>query len=194
MVATDAAEHLDATSRGHLQRVVQASEHMGALIDALLELAGTTRTELAPSAVSLSAISEAIVDDLRRRDPQRVVEVAIAGGLVARADPRLARALLENLISNAWKFTGRREHARIEVGERRDGSERTFFVRDNGAGFDQAYADKLFKPFQRLHGSEFPGTGIGLATVQQIVDRHRGRIWATTAPGEGATFWFSLPD
>ena len=122
------------------------------------------------------------------------MEVSIWDGLTAVADQRLLRAALENLIGNAWKFTSKAPDPRIEVGALRDGGQTTYFVRDNGAGFDMAFADKLFGAFQRLHGvSDFPGTGIGLATVQRIVSRHGGRIWATSTPGEGSSFFFTMP-
>ena len=131
--------------------------------------------------------------DLRHRDPTRDIEVSIWEGMQARADSRLLRAALENLLGNAWKFTSKAAHPRIEVGALRDGVRSTFFVRDNGAGFDMAYSNKLFGAFQRLHAvSEYQGTGIGLATVQRIVHRHGGRIWADGHPGKGAVFFFTL--
>jgi light-regulated signal transduction histidine kinase (bacteriophytochrome) len=143
--------------------------------------------------VDLSALAAAVMAELTRADPGRPVEVHIAQGLRARGDPALLRLLLENLLGNAWKFTGHETPARIEVGVERDGDRLAYYVRDNGVGFDMAYADKLFGAFQRLHGAtEFPGTGIGLATVQRIILRHGGQVWAHSTVGQGATFFFTL--
>jgi len=134
------------------------------------------------------------IEHLRASDPERVVDVGVADGLSASADPQLARALVENLVGNAWKFTSKAVSARIELGCVSEEGAQAFFIRDNGAGFDMAYAEKLFKPFQRLHGaSEFSGTGIGLATAHRIVHRHGGRIWADGVVGGGAVFHFTLP-
>jgi signal transduction histidine kinase len=167
---------------------------MGALIDALLELARITRATIRTEIVDLSALAAAVVAGLRRAHAHRAVIVDVADGLLARGDRHLLNVALTNLIGNAWKFTSRREEARVEVG-RHPGKEPTFFVRDNGAGFDMAYADKLFAPFQRLHSrSEFEGTGVGLATVQRVIARHGGRIWADAGVGRGATFFFTLPN
>jgi light-regulated signal transduction histidine kinase (bacteriophytochrome) len=166
---------------------------MGHLIEDLLNLARVSRSELQIQALDLSAMSEQVIDDLRNTDSDRNVEASVWQGMHASADPRLIRAAMENLVGNAWKFTANVENARIEVGTMRDGSRTVYFVRDNGAGFDMAYADKLFGAFQRLHSaSEFPGTGIGLATVQRIVHRHGGRVWADSSPGNGAAFYFTL--
>jgi light-regulated signal transduction histidine kinase (bacteriophytochrome) len=138
-------------------------------------------------------LARLVAGELRQREPQRKVELSIWDGMLANADPRLLRAALENLMGNAWKFTSKAEHAHIEVGVLRDGGRATFFVRDNGAGFDMAYASKLFGAFQRLHSAnEYQGTGIGLATVQRIVHRHGGRIWSDAKPGKGAVFFFTL--
>jgi signal transduction histidine kinase len=166
---------------------------MGHLIDDLMSLARVHSVELHRSDVDLGELAREVVDELRRRDPARQVEVAIAGGVRARGDERLLRAALENLVGNAWKFTARTAGARIAFGcEPKDGVP-CYFVRDNGAGFDMRYANKLFAPFQRLHAqSEFEGTGIGLATVHRIIARHGGRVWPDAAPGQGATFWFTL--
>jgi signal transduction histidine kinase len=194
MLEEDAGPQLDETSRDHLRRVIAATSRMADLIDALLELSRISRVAIQRSPVDLGAVAAAVIDELRVRDPDRTVEVAIAPKLEVSADPRLARALFDNLIGNAWKFTSRTPAARIEIGERRDGGEHALFVRDNGAGFDMAHAAKLFAPFQRLHGTDFSGTGVGLATVRRIVERHGGRIWAESAVGAGATFWFTLPE
>jgi light-regulated signal transduction histidine kinase (bacteriophytochrome) len=144
--------------------------------------------------VDVSALARAIATDLQRCEPTRQAEFVIADGVVAHGDARLLSVVLENLFSNAWKFTARQPQARIEFGSlpQREGS-LVFFVRDNGVGFDMAYADKLFRAFQRLPGrTEYPGTGVGLATVQRIIQRHGGRIWADGAVGQGATFYFTL--
>jgi light-regulated signal transduction histidine kinase (bacteriophytochrome) len=143
--------------------------------------------------VNLGTLATAVGEELRTRDPEREVELVIGSDLETNADPRLARAVLDNLIGNAWKFTATTAAARIAVGTTEINGERVFFVRDNGAGFDMAHAAKLFAPFQRLHGSEFAGTGIGLATVRRIIERHGGRIWADATPGAGSSFYFTLP-
>ncbi|MBI3561993.1 MAG: PAS domain S-box protein [Gammaproteobacteria bacterium] len=188
------ADRLDAKGQGYLQRVRAASQRMGELIDDLLKLARITRTELQRSEVDLSTLAQEIFSEQRSRVPTRQIEMSIAPRLPASADPNLIRVALENLLSNADKFTARSERARIEVGSLQQDDEQVFFVRDNGAGFDMAYADKLFCAFQRLHGAnEFEGTGIGLATVQRIIHRHGGRIWAQAQVNSGATFFFTLP-
>jgi light-regulated signal transduction histidine kinase (bacteriophytochrome) len=166
---------------------------MGALIDALLSLSRVARIELKREWIDLSSIARASAAQLAASDVSPdAVEVAIADGLYATADPHLARTVLDNLLSNARKFTSRVARPRIVVGAA-GGDDRAFFVRDNGAGFDMEFADKLFVPFQRLHTvNEFPGTGIGLANVQRIVQRHGGRIWAEGRIGQGATFYFTF--
>ena len=166
---------------------------MGHLIDALLALSRVNRHEMQIDDVDLRGMAADIVSRFREEEPQRHVEVTLAPGLTARGDPGLLEVLLGNLLGNAWKFTGNSEDAHIEFAEARRDGHRVFFVRDDGAGFDMAFADKLFIPFQRLQGpQEFPGTGIGLATVQRIVSRHGGRIWAEGVVGQGATFFFTL--
>jgi signal transduction histidine kinase len=184
---------LDAEGRHYLERVRAATVRMSALIDDLLELSRIARAPLrAETAVDLSAVARKIADELRRQDPARDVVVEIADGLEARGDRQLLAIVLENLLGNAWKFTARRAGAHVWFGREPGGA---FFVRDDGAGFDMAYADKLFAPFQRLHrAADFEGTGVGLATVQRVVARHGGRIWARGAVGEGATFLFTLGD
>jgi signal transduction histidine kinase len=182
---------LDDEGRHFLTRVRAGAGRMSQLIDALLDLSRLGRAPLRAEAVDLSDIAHRVVDELRRRDPERAVTVEIAEGLAARGDRRLLTIALENLLGNAWKFTGERAAPHIWVGRTNDATE-AFFVRDDGAGFDETYADKLFAPFQRLHGAEFEGTGIGLATVQRIVARHGGRIWARAAVGQGASFFFTL--
>ena len=189
----DYGDTLDASGQDYLRRVRAATQRMGELIDDLLELARVTRAELRREAVDLSGLARGIVEHLREAGPGRQVEFVVAGGLASEGDPRLLRIVLENLLGNAWKFTSRRPNARIEFGSVERDGERVYFVRDNGVGFDMAYAQKLFGAFQRLHTSaEFPGTGVGLATVQRIIHRHGGRIWAEAQPEAGATFSFTL--
>ena len=181
---------LDERSRHYVARVLAGVDRMAQLIDALLSLSNVVRTPLVHTSVDLSAIARETLDGLRMAAPGRQVEAVVQDGLKASGDARLVRVLFDNLLGNAWKFTTHQAAARIEVGMAPDGE---FFVRDNGVGFDMAHAGKLFGPFQRLHSeAEFPGTGIGLATVQRIVARHQGRIRAESRPGEGATFWFTL--
>jgi PAS domain S-box-containing protein len=186
----DYASLLDAQAMNYLERVRSAARRMGDLIDALLKLARVARQPITPVAVDLSAAAQSFVADLQSIEPARTVRFAIAPGLRATGEPLLLRAVLENLIGNAWKFTRRKPQALIEFG--RNGEE--FFIRDNGAGFDMAYANKLFGAFQRLHtADEYEGTGIGLATVARVVHRHGGKIRAEGTVGAGATFWFTLP-
>ncbi len=189
----DYADRLDAQGTDYLRRVRSGSQRMAQLIDDLLNLSRVTRAQMRMGSVDLSALAEGIATELRKSDPSRRVEFAIAPALVVQADPGLLGVVLENLLGNAWKFTGKQLVARIELGVTPHNGRPTYFVRDNGAGFDMTYADKLFGAFQRLHRSgEFEGTGIGLATVQRIIHRHGGRIWAEAAPDRGATFYFTL--
>ncbi len=189
----DYGSHLDAAARGHLDRVRAASQRMAGLIDDLLGLSRVTRAELRRERVDLSALAQSVAAELQEADPKREVEFAIAPGLVVEADPHLLRLVLENLLGNARKYTAKRPHARIEFGATERDGRLAYYVRDNGAGFDMAYAGKLFGAFQRLHSAaEFEGTGIGLATVQRIIHRHGGRVWAEGVVGEGATFSFTL--
>ena len=194
-VLEDHGDEIGEQGRSDLQRVRAAAQKMGELIDALLALSRLGRREVALERVDLSAVARRLADDLRAAEPGRDVQVDIQDGLVVRADPELAEVLLDNLLGNAWKFTAGREHAHVEVGAETIGGERVFYVRDDGAGFDPAYVDKLFQPFQRLHtADEFPGTGIGLVTVARVLTRLGGRWWADGRPGHGATFSFTLPD
>ena len=177
----------------YLDRIRAATLRMGQLIEDLLNLSRVSRVELARRDVDVGELAREVATDLHVRDPSRAVEIAVWDDLHVDADPRLLRAALENLMGNAWKFTGKVERPRIEVGALRDNGRCTFFVKDNGAGFDMAYASKLFGAFQRLHSErDYAGTGIGLATVQRIVHRHGGRIWADAKPGKGAVFFFTL--
>ncbi len=196
------ADRLDNTGQGYLQRVRAAAAKMGQLIDALLNLSRLTCGEINRSAVDLSTLARSLADDLKNSDPRRNVRFDIADNMVAGGDPVMLHAALENLLRNAWKFTGKRDTACIEFGmsehetryaKSENGSGTVYFVRDNGAGFDMVHAKKLFTAFQRLHPMEdYPGIGIGLATVQRIIHRHGGEIWAEGEVGKGATFYFTL--
>ncbi|MCW5837742.1 MAG: PAS domain-containing protein, partial [Labilithrix sp.] len=195
----DYADRLDDDGRRLLDNVRRAAQRMASLIDDLLTLSRATRVDLRREQTDIGALARACLEPLLRAAPHREVEIVIEDGLTALADPRLVVVALDNLLGNAWKFTSKQPRARIEVGAaapRAPGEARTFFVRDNGAGFDMAYVGKLFTPFQRLHGaSEYDGTGIGLATVQRIMRRHGGRAWAEGKVGAGATIYFTLePD
>jgi PAS domain S-box-containing protein len=189
----DYADRLDAGGRDYLARVRNAAQRMGMLIDDLLKLARVTRSEVNRDDVDMAALARDIAAGLQESAPQRAAEIRVADGLNAHADARLLRIALENLIGNAWKFTAQQTPARIELGETWLNGERTYFVRDNGVGFDMAYTGRLFGAFQRLHqDGQFPGTGIGLATVQRIIRRHGGRVWAEAEVGKGATFYFTI--
>ena len=190
----DYSGRLDDEGKDYLNRVRAGCQRMGRLIDDLLDLSRVIRHELRFEAVDLSAVARSVASQLTQAEPDRKVDLAVGDDLRAHGDPGLLRIALENLLGNAWKFTGKTASPRIEFGAAAKDGGRVFFVRDNGAGFDMAYADKLFGAFQRLHDAgEFPGTGIGLATVHRIVHRHGGRIWAEAAVGRGATFYFTLP-
>ncbi len=197
ILAEQYAAGLDEEGQHLLRRIRETSQHMGDLIDALLDLSRLTRRELDLQPVNLSTLAAQIMTELRNGDPDRHVSVVIAEDLMAQGDVHLLRIALQNLLNNAWKYTGTRSQAHIELGllstDSPDGPVPTYFVRDNGVGFDMAYARKLFSPFQRLHqAQDFPGTGIGLATVQRVILRHGGRIWAQAAVEQGATFYFTL--
>lgn len=185
---------LDATGQDYLQRVRAAAQRMSAMIDALLQLAHVTRTPLQRESVNLSALAESYIADLQQHEPTRAATIVITPQLVVQGDARLLRVVLENLLGNAWKYTSQQAQAQIAMGvDRQADGALVYWVRDNGIGFDMAYADKLFGAFQRLHtAAAFPGTGVGLATVQRIVQHHGGRIWAEGVVGQGATFFFTL--
>ncbi len=191
----DCADRLDDQGRQYLGRVRSEAQRMGRLIDDLLALSRVTRTEMRAEPVDLSSLAEAITDRLRTAHVDRQVELTVQPNLSARGDATLLELALTNLLDNAWKFSSTRSTARIEFGRTPVDGQQAFYVRDNGAGFDMAYSDKLFGAFQRLHrSSEFPGTGVGLATVQRIIRRHGGRIWAEAGVDEGATFYFTLEE
>ncbi len=184
---------LDDTGRHYLERIRKGAQRMGYLIDDMLKLARVTRSEFHTEPADLSRMISKITENLRQRDPERMVEVIIQERILTTVDPHLMRIAMTNLLENAWKFTGGKSPARIEFGTTVLSGETVYFFRDNGVGFDMAYADKLFGAFQRLHSvAEFPGTGIGLATVQRIIHRHGGHVWAEAETGKGATFFFTL--
>ena len=191
----DIGPELPSEAQGHLDRIRHATRRMGQLIDDLLALSKVARAEMRRERVDVSDLAEQVVAELRRQQPARQIDIRIAPGLIATADAPMVRLALQNLIENAWKFTSRRDGGgSIQIGQTRDqDGAPAFFVRDDGAGFDPEYADKLFGPFQRLHAaSEFPGTGIGLATVQRIVHRHGGHVRAEGHINGGACFYFTL--
>ena len=193
LLLEDHAPQLDENGRHYVERMIAGARKMDELIEAMLALSKVTRADLVPVEVDLSEMAARVFEEVREREPARRCALRVQPGMHARADARLLEIALTNLLANAWKFTSGREVARIEVG-RLDAEADAFFVRDNGAGFDARYAHKLFNAFQRMHSErEFPGTGIGLATVRRVVERHGGRAWAEGRPGEGATFFFSLP-
>jgi light-regulated signal transduction histidine kinase (bacteriophytochrome) len=184
---------LSGSGLDYLQRVRAAAQRMGGLIDGLLSLSRAGRAELRRTNVDLTVLADSVADDLAAANGGRSVAFVRPDSLMARGDPRLLRLILDNLLGNAWKFTGRREEARVELGLSQADDGPAYFVRDNGAGFDMAYSQRLFGAFQRLHSpADFPGTGIGLTIVKRIVNRHGGRVWAEGRPNEGATFYFTL--
>jgi signal transduction histidine kinase len=185
---------LDERGHDYLERVVRGGHRMAELIEDIMILSRITRAEMQRTAVDMSAAANEIVADLSESDPHRSVEVEVQSGLVADGDPKLLRIAIANLLGNAWKFTAREPRPRIEFGALPgENGERVFYVRDNGTGFDMRHAERLFGPFQRLHTeAEFPGTGVGLATVQRVVRRHGGRIWAQSAVSHGAAFYFTV--
>jgi PAS domain S-box-containing protein len=189
----DCYDTLNDACKDYLRRIQASAELMAQLIDDMLQLSRLTRTDMRVSNVNLSEMAQAIAADLERTQPKRKVEFIIAPGIIAEGDEKLLSVVIQNLFENAWKFTGKTAEPRIEFGTTEDNGKVVYFVRDNGAGFDMTYADKLFKPFQRLHTvNEFPGTGIGLASVQRIIQRHSGRVWADAKIGIGANFYFTL--
>jgi PAS domain S-box-containing protein len=189
----DYSEQLPDEGRNYLERVRAAAQRMAVLIDDLLNLSRVTRTAVQPKFINLSKMVEEILQGLQENQRERTASISITPDLMVEADPHLMHIVLENLLSNAWKFTSKREQTLIEFGQKAHVKERTFYVRDNGVGFNMDYADKLFGVFQRLHSvSEFPGTGVGLATVQRIISIHGGQIWAESAEGKGTTFYFTL--
>jgi signal transduction histidine kinase len=193
LLLEDHSSKLDEEGKDSLKRIVAATEKMGWLIDDLLKLSRVSRAVMERGQLDMSAIARQTAERLRVSHPGRQAEFVLAEGLFAFGDERLLTVVIENLLGNAWKFTEKRGKATIEFGQERHEGEKIFFIKDNGAGFDMTYADKLFKPFQRLHKTdEFPGMGIGLATVKRIIDRHGGRVWIEGVTGKGATVYFTL--
>jgi light-regulated signal transduction histidine kinase (bacteriophytochrome) len=191
----DYPDKLDDVGKNYLQEVRSASQEMAHLIDDVLQLARVTRSEMRQESVDLSGLARKVIIDLGRSDKGRDVLVNIEEGLATKGDKRLLQIVLTNLLGNAWKFTSGRERPAIVFGREKQNGESVYFVRDNGAGFDMAYVNKLFGAFQRLHtAGEFEGTGVGLATVQRIIHRHGGRVWAQGMMNQGATFYFTLPN
>jgi len=189
----DYPDKLDEQGKNYLNRVRSATQRMVVLIDDLLSLSRVKRSEMRHETVDLSVLAQSIAEELQETQPDRQVAFVIAPGLTTSGDAQLLRLLMENLLGNAWKFTGKHPKARIEFGVTQINDKNTFFIRDDGAGFDMAYADKLFEVFQRLHaGDEFSGTGVGLATVQRVAHRHSGRVWAEGEVEKGTTFYFQL--
>jgi DNA-binding response OmpR family regulator len=194
LLLEEVAGKLDGKGEDYLRRVRESAQRMGEIIDDLLSLSRVGLAELKRDRIDLSSIAHDVFEELAKQHPGRKVELRIAERLPAEADSRLMRVAFDNLLGNAWKFTARVPSGRIEIGTEQKQGDAVFFVRDNGAGFDMTYAENLFRPFQRLHNeSEFPGTGIGLATVHRIIERHGGRIWAEGAVDRGATFYFTIP-
>lgn len=189
----DYAAQLDLSGKQYLTRMRENVQRMSELIDDLLNLSQVTRTQICRQSVDLSALAQTIATSLQQTQSDRQVEFVIAEGIIVNSDKRLLRIVLENLLFNAWKFTAKLSRATIEIGVMQHEGQQAYFVRDNGVGFDMTYADRLFGAFQRLHSTtEFPGTGIGLATVQRIIHRHGGRVWAEGTVGQGATFYFTV--
>jgi signal transduction histidine kinase len=178
--------------RGYIREIYEASMRMDRLIETLLNFSSTIRTEMHPDTVDLGAVAREVAASLERTEPERRVTFRIAEMIEVNGDAGLLRIVLDNLIGNAWKFTCNRDGTVIEFGVTEVKGKPAYFVRDNGPGFDKADADKLFVPFKRLHKSDFPGHGIGLSTVERIIRRHGGRVWAEGEPGKGATFYFTL--
>ena len=191
----DYGSQLDGKAKTYLERVRSETQRMGQLIDDLLKLSRLTSAEISIKRVNLSAMASTIAGQLQKEQPERQVEFVIQPGLNANGDGQLLEIALTNLLGNAFKFTGKTPQAHIQFGQTQVESQRAFFVRDNGAGFEMAMAKKLFGAFQRMHkASDFPGTGVGLTTVQRIVHRHGGRIWAEAVVDQGATFYFTLEE
>lgn len=190
----DYGNQLDAEGQHYLQRVRAAAQRMGELIDDLIKLSRVERADLRSESVDLARLGRRIGESLARSEPERKVAFVVNDGLVADADARLVEIVLENLLGNAWKFTTKTSHPHVELGSVARDGQTTFYVKDNGAGFDEAFAGRLFAPFQRLHAEgEFPGTGIGLATVRRVVERHGGRVWAEGEIDRGAAVYWTLP-
>ena len=195
ILAEEADERLTSTEKDYLNRVVNAGKFMAELIDDILELSRINRVDIQHRDINLSAMAEECLQSLQAANPERKVELQVQPDMHAIGDPRLLRIVLQNLLSNAWKFTSEREQPKIQVGAAKDYDQLVFFVKDNGVGFDVKYSDKVFGIFQRLHKpEEFEGTGIGLASVQRAINRHGGKVWVNAKSEKGATFYFTLPE
>lgn len=191
----DTADKLNDTEKDFLQRICNAAQRMGQLIDDLLQLSRINRVDFKPQAVNLSELVKTNIERLRQTEPKRDVEVEIEPDVQATGDPALLSIALENLVSNAWKYTSKNQSSKIRFATTKVDGEQAYYIKDNGVGFDIQYAHKLFGPFQRLHGQEeFPGTGIGLATVKRVVDRHGGHVWVNSKLNKGSTFYFTLEE
>jgi light-regulated signal transduction histidine kinase (bacteriophytochrome) len=193
ILIADHAKDLPAEAQEYLERICHASQKMGALIDHLLDLAKVAKAKINLQNVNLSKMAASTLRMFQETEPDHGAELVVEQGITAVGDRTLLRQLLQNLLGNAWKYTSKKKPARIHFGRANLSGKEAYFVKDNGAGFDMAYGQKMFNPFERLHGSEFEGLGIGLATVLKIVERHGGAIWAEGSVGEGATFYFTLP-
>lgn len=193
LLLEDAGSKLNESELDALRRIYSSGQRMNELINDILSLSQVTRKKLITREIDLTEISKSIMNDLRKTEPDHETEVIIHGNMKALGDPHLIRIVMTNLISNAWKYSKKVENPCIEIGMTKNNEHTTFFVRDNGVGFDMQYASNLFTPFQRLHEqADFPGTGVGLATVSRIINRHHGKIWAESSPGKGAIFYFEL--
>ena len=191
----DADDRLNIPEKEHLGRIVNAGRHMAQLIDDILELSRITRIDVKYSDVNLSQLAEECLQGLTSSDPRRAIDINVQPNIYAKGDARLLRIVLNNLLSNAWKFTSYSSNPQIKVGEIKNGGQRVFYVKDNGVGFDMKYADKIFGIFHRLHTrEEFEGTGIGLASVERIIHRHGGKVWVDASANKGATFYFTVDD
>jgi light-regulated signal transduction histidine kinase (bacteriophytochrome) len=189
----DYYEKLDDDGKKYLKRIQESSELLAELMDDLLHLSRMTRADINVDKVNLSELAQKVVDELKKSEPRRKVEIIINPDMIVYGDRNMLDIMLENLIGNAWKYSRKTAKPKIEIGITENSGKQAYFVRDNGVGFDLVYVNKLFKPFQRLHvETEFAGNGIGLATVQRIVRRHGGQVWAEAKVGEGATFYFTL--
>lgn len=190
----DYHDQLDSDGQDFLNRVRSAAQRMGELIDDMLKLSRVSRAEINQQTVDLSDLAHQILEELKEADPGKNMEIVITSKLHAECDPHLIKIALSNLLNNAWKYSSKTAQARIEFGMRQHNGKPAYFVQDNGAGFDMAYASKLFGAFQRLHSADdFPGSGVGLATVKRVINRHGGTVWADASPGKGATFYFTIP-
>ena len=188
----DCGDQLDESGKDYLHRIRKSAQRMGELIDDMLELSAITRAEIRCELVNLSELANTVFNNLKEQQPERQVEIVVQDNITAEGDRKLLKIVLENLLGNAWKYSNKRQEAVIEFGEIAENSKPVFYIKDNGAGFNMQYANKLFGVFQRLHGSDYEGTGIGLATVKRVIERHGGKVWADAKEGSGATFYFTL--